>query len=188
LVGDEEMRYIQLTQGQFATVDDDKYDELVKHKWHTSHGYACRHATKKERKAGSSACVRMSRYVLGVSGAELCDHINRNKLDNRIENLRTATKSQNGANRTNPINNTSGYRGVRKKTWPGGWTGKWIAQIRVQSKHKHIGVFNTKEEAATAYNNMAVKMFGEYAVLNIINSKQIALGTMQQELDGESAG
>lgn len=93
---------------------------------------------------------------------EFIDHIDQDKSNNKIENLRPATISHNGANRSIMTTNTSGYKGVSfHKAGK-----KWRASI----KARHIGSFNTKEEAALAYNEKALEEYGEYASLNIIES------------------
>jgi len=91
------------------------------------------------------------------------DHINQNKTDNRIENLRPATTSQNMANiakvKKNPL---SKYKGVSfHKTH-----NKFIASIRYHKKTYHLGYFNNEKEAARAYDNKAIEFFGEFACLN----------------------
>lgn len=90
------------------------------------------------------------------------DHINRVPYDNRLVNLREATPSQNSVNRDTPRGNTSQFRGV-------GWhkcKQNWRATIKTLGKSFHIGSFKTEMEAATAYDQCAVEMFGEFAVLN----------------------
>ena len=93
------------------------------------------------------------------------DHINRIKHDNRWENLRLASDSQNKANSGISRNNTSGYKGVR-------WDKKlkrWRSTLQVNRKKIHLGYFYDKIEAALAYNKAATEHFGEYAKLNEIN-------------------
>lgn len=90
------------------------------------------------------------------------DHINRDRLDNRKENLRIVDYFQNAQNISIQKNNTSGYRGVWKKG------NRWQADIKVNYKKLSLGSYATKEEAALAYNKAATEHFGEYAVLNII--------------------
>ena len=91
---------------------------------------------------------------------EFIDHINRNPLDNRIENLRPANYSQNNINVALQKNNTSGYKGVslekRGNRKP----------YRAIIAHRQIGAFDTIEEAAKAYDLEAIKLYGEYAVTN----------------------
>lgn len=82
------------------------------------------------------------------------DHANRNRLDNRKENLRHATHSQNSINRVHRT--VSGYRGVRVKG------NRWEAQ----TANFKLGSFSTVEHAAAAYNWAALQLYGEFAVLN----------------------
>ena len=83
------------------------------------------------------------------------DHINGKKHDNRLENLRLATNSQNQQNRSAPKNSTSGYRGV---TWHKA-VNKWMARICYQGQRKTIGFFDTAEDAYEAYKKEAKKLF-----------------------------
>jgi len=89
----------------------------------------------------------------------LIDHINRNPLDNRIENLRLATSPQNKNNTSVTKRNKSGYKGVH---WDA-LTNKWRVQIRFDNKQKHIGLFKNIEDAAFAYKNAAIKYHGNFA-------------------------
>jgi hypothetical protein len=87
------------------------------------------------------------------------DHINEDKSDNRISNLRIASRSENMFNRGRNSNNTSGMKGVVfcKQTQ------RWRAQIMVNRKGVKIGRFDTKEEAANAYILKAKEIRGEFA-------------------------
>lgn len=75
------------------------------------------------------------------------DHINRIRTDNRISNLRICTNAENKQNLSLRSNNTSGYTGV--SYWKA--MGKWRADITVNHKIKHLGRFDTPEEAYSAY-------------------------------------
>jgi hypothetical protein len=83
------------------------------------------------------------------------DHINGNKIDNRLENLRLATNNQNQQNRPAPKNSSSGYRGV---TWHK-QVNKWMARICHEGKRTTIGFFDTAEDAYEAYKQEAKKLF-----------------------------
>ena len=89
---------------------------------------------------------------------KILDHINGDKLDNRVENLRLATQSQNGANRKDQINNTSGYRGVHFVTKDK----VWRATIKINNKTKSLGRYQTAQEASEVYELAADLLFGEY--------------------------
>lgn len=82
--------------------------------------------------------------VHGVAAPNEIDHINGVRSDNRLENLRLATKSQNRQNTMLSKNNSSGIQGVAFDAAKG----KWIAQIMVRRKHIHLGGFEDKEAAA----------------------------------------
>ena len=85
-------------------------------------------------------------YVYGSWPKDQIDHINRNKTDNRIANLRDVSHKQNGQNASKPSNNTSGHPGVcwHKRD------SKWVAQIRHNYKRIHLGLFENLEEALSA--------------------------------------
>jgi hypothetical protein len=153
-----ESREIPLTRGLVAVVDAADYDDLAQFKWHvaandTSGPYAVR-STKSQ---GKRAKERMHRRLLPA--ALIVDHINGNGLDNRRSNLREATTAENMRNRSGlAIDNTSGYRGVhwRKDRQ------KWRAWICVDHRGRHLGLFGTAEEAAYAFDDAALKLFGDY--------------------------
>ncbi len=87
---------------------------------------------------------------------EQIDHIDGNRLNNRIANLREATTSQNHGNMARPTKNTSGYKGVRQR-------GKrFYASIKHNRKMLYIGTFATAEEAHIAYCEKARELFGEF--------------------------
>jgi hypothetical protein len=93
----------------------------------------------------------------------LIDHINGDRLDNRIANLRLASYSQNSANAKLHTRNTSGFKGVAKVVRIGRWTGRWQASITVRNKQMNLGYFGTAEQAHQAYLAAARKYQGEFA-------------------------
>lgn len=92
---------------------------------------------------------------------EIVDHINRNKLDNRKENLRSATHGQNRANSRPQKRNRSGYKGVYPRD-----NGSYQVRLMSNGKSVHIGVYKDPVEAALAYDEAAKKYHGEFAYLN----------------------
>jgi hypothetical protein len=87
------------------------------------------------------------------------DHINGNKLDNRIENLREADSSQNGHNTFIRKNNTSGVKNV---TWNKALQ-KWQAKLRAESRIIHLGYFDNIESAIPVLIKARVKYHGQFA-------------------------
>jgi len=78
----------------------------------------------------------------------IVDHINRNKQDNRIENLRLVSRQLNGINASIYSHNTTGSRGVSKVNK--GAMVKFRARITLDNVCKHLGYFDTAEEAERA--------------------------------------
>ena len=93
----------------------------------------------------------------GENPEQEIDHINGNREDNRIENLRLATKSQNRMNMK------------ARGNWPKGVylnkRGKFQSQIKIEGKNTYLGIFDNPEEAHQAYVKKAKEIFGEFACL-----------------------
>ena len=95
------------------------------------------------------------------------DHIDNNKQNNTINNLRWCTQKQNTQNVSKRTTNTSSiYKGV---SWDKSIS-KWRVQIRKNGKNKHIGYCDDEKEAARIYNEKAIELFGEFAKLNVIDA------------------
>lgn len=153
-------RFIDLTHGMRAIVDAEDYDRLVAvGSWHAKKSrtgqmyYACRSGYL------GSGFLLMHREVLQAKAGVLIDHVNGNGLDNRKENLRAATRSQNGCNRGKNLNNTSGFKGV---FWHKS-TGKWYAAVRLNRKLHHLGLFETREEANEVACSFRSQAHGAFA-------------------------
>jgi hypothetical protein len=153
------MKLIRLTQGQFAKVDDEDYFIVSKFTW-------C--AVKKHNKDTFYAYngkhkMYLHRLILGLDNNYETDHIDGNGLNNQRSNLRKATSAQNNYNRKKldtPF--TSIYKGVHFSKS----RRKWIAMIKSGEHHLNLGGFEFEFDAASAYDDAAKQLFGEFAKLN----------------------
>jgi hypothetical protein len=83
-------------------------------------------------------------FIENVNNYEMMDHINRNRLDNRVENLRWVSSSQNQANKGKKQNTSSTFIGVYFNKA----SNKWLSRIQINKKRKYLGLFNTEIEAS----------------------------------------
>ena len=97
-------------------------------------------------------------YMTGAWPDRDVDHVNRNRSDNRWENLRLCSASQNAANVGQKARNTSGLKGV---SWDKD-RGLWLAQIRIAGKKKNLGRFTDQSEAKAVYDAAAKQQWGEF--------------------------
>lgn len=98
-------------------------------------------------------------YVYGEWPADLIDHINGNARDNRIANLRPASKLENNWNTKKSKRNTSGYKGVSFNKA----MGRWVASIRTVDGQLTLGYFEDREKAHAEYVRVAKIYRGEFA-------------------------
>lgn len=99
-------------------------------------------------------------YMHGELPNSEIDHVNRNRQDNRISNLRLCTGNENAVNRSMRSDNSSGYRGVSFYKA----LGKWSASARINKQTYHIGYYSTPLEASRAYHNFIKEKHGEFYV------------------------
>jgi hypothetical protein len=155
-----DLKIIYARHGEEILVDDEDYEELIRHKWHvSSKGYATTWCPTKDGKDGVE---RMHRMVLGLQRGDprQGDHIDHTKkLDNRRSNLRIATRSENQMNRGRPRRGNNPYKGVTRSTHGD----KWVGQIVANGKRYHLGTFSTPEAAHEAYKRAAIELHGEFA-------------------------
>lgn len=106
--------------------------------------------------------LRLHRVVMSARIGQVIDHIDGNGLNCRRSNLRFAEHAGNARNRKKSGSTSSRYKGVSAQH------GKYVAHIRCDGKKIHLGTFEDEETAASAYNDAAVRLFGEFASLNKI--------------------
>jgi hypothetical protein len=155
---------IALTQGQIAVIDDEDWPLISTYKWFALHNGGNWYArTTRRNETGRKTVISMHRLLLGLPSGKEVDHRDGNGLNNRRQNLRTATSLQNNQNQRHmKPRNTSGFKGVsfhkQCKTWR--------ADIRKDGKLIYLGLFPTKASAAQAYDDAARQLFGEFAAPN----------------------
>jgi hypothetical protein len=140
-------RYVPLTGGEFALVDEADYEKTMCFQWSSGGMYPHR------------SSLRLHVFLMGRKGI---DHINGDKLDNRRANLRFATQLQNSWNKPKSSRNTSGFKGVSYDKR----TKKWVAHIKARGVQHWLGRHDSAEAAAAVYDAAAHRLHGEFARTN----------------------
>ena len=162
------MKKIPLTQGKFALVDNEDFLLVSKYKWYYrksgrtngENGYA---ETTLYRN-GKRKTLFMHNLILPPKKKLIVDHRNRNGLNNKRINLRLVTKWQNYHNY--PKKGKNLYRGVQlKKALK---LNPWEVTLKFKKKIVFNKTFSTAKEGARAYNEQALKYYGDSAQLNKI--------------------
>lgn len=161
------MGKIKLTQDYEALVDDTDFERVSEHKWYAKverradcsvRVYAVRNVP---REGGGQMTQRLHRFIMDAPTDVQMDHINGDGLDNRRENLRVCTRSENQRN-MRPRGGYSQYKGVTlfKRD------AKWVARIWFDGKKIYLGKFDDEKAAAMAYDSAATNFFGPFARTN----------------------
>lgn len=133
--------------------DLSQLEKIKNLKWSLdSKGYPVTTVNKTEK-------IRMHRYILNLNEDLPVDHINKNKLDNTIVNLRMATTSENNANKSKQKNNTSGFTGVcflKEEN-------KWLVSIQYYRSHYNLGMYKSKDISISVRLKGEQLIFQEFA-------------------------
>jgi AP2 domain/HNH endonuclease len=156
------MKLIPLTQGKFAQVDDADYEYLSQWKWRAERNRRTWYATRMDYSDGQPRRIRMHRLIMGKPEGLEIHHKDDDGLNNQRGNLCSITHSQHLCTHRKRRGCSSIFKGVywdkRAK--------RWMAHIRYRGVHKHLGSFNSEEDAARAYDKATRKFFGPSARLN----------------------
>ncbi len=157
---------ILLTRGKFTIVDESDFNWLTQRKWQYNAGYAIQHKyTGFVEGIIKTKRFYMHRLIMATPPGMDTDHINGDKLDNRRCNLRICNRSENKQNSGKQNGKTSSiYKGV---SWNNA-DRKWTAKIKANGNRYWLGYFPNEISAAIAYNEAALKYYGEFARLNLI--------------------
>jgi hypothetical protein len=142
-----------------------------------ANGYVRLRGTKTEKPTFKTSLARL--LMRAPAGTDV-DHISGDKLDNRKANLRVCTRSENLRNTSCHSDSQSPFKGCcycKSKRGPK----KWVAHIWCDDRTHHLGYFLTAEDAALAYNDKALKLFGPFARLNVIGSPHKTISATSQE-------
>lgn len=162
-----------LTQGRVAALDEADLGLVPDHTWHAQRSnqvwYAATNVPHPHR--SGYTMLPMHRLIMGLKYGDprKVDHIDGDGLNNRRSNLRLAGAQSNRWNSTAVRGARSHYKGVNWCWFRNKTGGKWRAQISVDGRQRHLGLFGTEEEAA-AYNKVARELHGEFARLNDVAS------------------
>jgi hypothetical protein len=148
------VRMIALTNGGYAYVDAADFEWLNKYHWRLENGYAARYEKGK--------VVFMHRQILKPPKSKLVDHSDGNQINNCRTNIRPATRTQNRGNQRKCYHTASRFKG----TYYNRDVRKWYAHCMYAGENHCSAYFDTDEEAARAYDALAVAWFGEFARLN----------------------
>jgi stress response protein YsnF len=161
-------RRIYLGEGEWTILDVEDYYRLNNFKWFLTGRLHKFYAARTIKIDGKTRITRMHRDIMNPPDNLLVDHQNSDGLDNRRQNLRLATKSQNGCNSRKRKNTSSVYIGVhlRKKQ------NRWETSIRHNEKRIFLGSFKNEFDAAKVYDAAAKKYHGEFARLNFPEENQ----------------
>jgi hypothetical protein len=153
------MKHIPVKGGSFAAVDDDWFERLSRVKWSLAGDPKARTGMY-----AHSVLGYMHRIVFGALRGQRVDHIDGDKLNNRSENLRLATRAQNAVNSQKKLvkNPASRFKGVSNPIRSKGFT----STIFIDGQRNYLGTFVSEIAAANAYDQAARKHFGGFARLN----------------------
>jgi hypothetical protein len=142
-----------------CVVDTADFPLVSMHTWSPSKSRKTFYAVRTLRINGKPTIIRMQNLIMVPASGQTIDHRDRNGLNNRRFNLRSATRRQQQQNQKLAGRK---FRGI-------GWNTEnkcWKAMIRINGKNTYIGLFDTPEDAARAYDATAKKHHDEFAALN----------------------
>lgn len=136
-------------KGDFTLIDIEDWNKIKDYYWSLKSGYWY----------NKQLNTSLHRFLMMPNDNEEVDHINRDKNDNRKENLRIVLHFQNTKNRSRQYNNKSGYTGVCFDNTKH----KWRARITVNNKVIYLGYYKQLEDAVRVRKEAEIKYYGDFA-------------------------
>jgi len=155
---DGDIAYVPLTQGCTAIIDAEDAALIGQYNWYVQLAPQTVYAVRNHPEDGRQKQVRMHREIVKTPDGLKADHIDGNGLNNRKSNLRNCTQEQNSRNQRPQTGGTSAYKGV---FWHKASV-KWQAQIGYKYLRKHLGYFDSEQEAHAAYCRASAEIHKEF--------------------------
>lgn len=144
-----------------SIIVDDSFEINPEHRWRVDdNGYVCR--SRKKFEPGEGQRIYLHHIVAEKKHGQEARHINKNKLDNRRENIKLCSRAEQVINQIRE--NKTGYRGIRKLS--NTREGRWSASVCVGKIRHYLGSYSSPLDAAMAYDRAAEKFHGSYACTN----------------------
>jgi len=150
------MKEIILTKGFVTVVDDEDFEWLTQRKWHACIGN--RGKVYARSRNGGRTKIRMHQLIMNPPDGFCVDHIDGNTMNNQRSNLRICTQAENGRNSRINKTHSTGFKGVYQAK-----SGRYIAHILSSGRLKHLGTFDTPEEAYEVWCMTAKELHGDFA-------------------------
>ena len=148
--------FLPLSRGLYAAIDREDAWRVAAYSWSANAVSPGRYYAQTKVKGRN---LYLHRFIINAPSNQIVDHVNGDALDCRKANLRLASASQSSVNVARRPGKT-GYRGVHERM------GRFQARVKFQGQTALSGYYHTTEEAARAYDAIAIQLHGEFAVLN----------------------
>lgn len=158
-----------IISGYSVLVDDEDVERIQQYNWWVDNSVLRRYnryyfRTKIKHGIRQYEVMKLHRFIMGCTYMDgtVIDHINNDTLDNRKCNMRFCTQKENARNKRRETRNNSGYKGAKLNKR----TGRYNATVKYEQKNYALGSFINLIDAATAYDDVARLLFGEFALVN----------------------
>lgn len=154
-----------IKEGAYVLISKSDLSFILEFDWYLGkEGYPITYGTKEGSIVFGRGRKLHNLLIKQRTKKDVIDHINRDKLDNRRENLRVCSIRENNYNKTKSKNSTKSYKGIVGKNK------NWMSRVMKDGKSYQIKGATTEKEAALIYDYMAEELFGIYAAKNFLEN------------------